>query len=338
MSRASTPDALDDIFAAMTQSSPAAPAKRTHSAMADENSDHEDDAPVTTAAPSTNVNQNIVAAANTYADRKRIRADQKAKVAAFLNEPPSLREAKLLVNLFVVENLVNNIVVATPAYEPSDALIKNIYSLGAAIFLSSKISTYKGATPTNILLNILKQRRFDLPAGIENNAADWEKVIKAVQDALTQLRAKFKKAIEASLKTDKKNAKGAYAPGPQQQNIFQLTHTFVGGANCTVNVLLCAQVALMRKVYLTNLGPKFWDGLDEKLASIRTKADGDSHKISRAFRHILKTDRQTHGENNYELDDGVDAFQQQVDDVIAAGVTDGTSTQAQDQPEQAGDA
>ncbi|KAJ7256314.1 hypothetical protein C8J57DRAFT_1650756 [Mycena rebaudengoi] len=46
----------------------------------------------------------------------------------------------------------------------------------------------------------------------------------------------------------------------------------------------------------------------------------------------------THGENNYELDDGVDAFQQQVDDVIAAGVTDGTSTQAQDQPEQAGTA
>jgi hypothetical protein len=36
-----------------------------------------------------------------------------------------------------------------------------------------------------------------------------------------------------------------------------------------------------RKVYLTNSGPKFWDGLDEKLASIRTKADGDSHKISR---------------------------------------------------------
>lgn len=145
MSRASTPDALDDIFAAMTQSSPVAPAKRTHSAMADENSDHEDDAPVTTAVPSTNVNQNIVAAANTYADRKRIRADQKAEVAAFLNvsilsslrvrdsflfqEPPSLREAKLLVNLFVVENLVNNIVVATPPYEPSDALIVSYSSL-----------------------------------------------------------------------------------------------------------------------------------------------------------------------------------------------------------------
>ncbi|KAJ7280029.1 hypothetical protein C8J57DRAFT_1464465 [Mycena rebaudengoi] len=127
------------------------------------------------------------------------------------------------------------------------------------------------------------------------------------------------------------------SPGPQQQNIFQLTHTFVDGTNCTVNVLLCARVALMCKVYLTNLGPKFWDGLDEKLASICTKADGDSHKISRVFHHILKTDRQTHGENNYELDDGVDAFQQQVDDVIAAGVTDGTSTQAQDQPEQAGD-
>ncbi|KAJ7280030.1 hypothetical protein C8J57DRAFT_1464466 [Mycena rebaudengoi] len=129
MSRASTPDALDDIFAAMTQSSPVTPAKRTYSAMADKNSDHEDDAPVTTAVPSTNVNQNIVAAANTYADRKRIRTDQKAEVAAFLNEPPSLHEAKLLVNLFVVENLVNNIVVATPAYEPSDALIVSYSSL-----------------------------------------------------------------------------------------------------------------------------------------------------------------------------------------------------------------
>jgi hypothetical protein len=44
-------------------------------------------------------------------------------------EPPSLREAKLLVNLFVVENLVNNIVVATPPYEPSDVLIVSYSSL-----------------------------------------------------------------------------------------------------------------------------------------------------------------------------------------------------------------
>jgi hypothetical protein len=32
---------------------------------------------------------------------------------------------------------------------------------------------------------ILKKHRFDLPVGIEHNAANWGKVIKAVQDAFS---------------------------------------------------------------------------------------------------------------------------------------------------------
>lgn len=43
--------------------------------------------------------------------------------------------------------------------------------------------------------SILRKHRFDLPIGIENNPADFAKVIAAVQEAFTQLRAKFKKAV-----------------------------------------------------------------------------------------------------------------------------------------------
>jgi hypothetical protein len=42
---------------------------------------------------------------------------------------------------------------------------------------------------------ILKQYRFDMPAGLENIPADWEKVVEAVQDALTQRRSKIKKSV-----------------------------------------------------------------------------------------------------------------------------------------------
>jgi hypothetical protein len=42
---------------------------------------------------------------------------------------------------------------------------------------------------------IVKARRFDLPPGIETNATDFGKVIAVVQEAFTQLRAKFKKSV-----------------------------------------------------------------------------------------------------------------------------------------------
>jgi hypothetical protein len=42
---------------------------------------------------------------------------------------------------------------------------------------------------------IVKARRFNLPPGIETNAADFGKVIAVVQEAFTQLCAKLKKLV-----------------------------------------------------------------------------------------------------------------------------------------------
>jgi hypothetical protein len=81
-----------------------------------------------------------------------------------------VRDAKILINILQVGNQVNAIVVATPEYQVSASLEvrlhvlisynkyllkinqKTLHNFAAAILLSSKISAYKGAVPTNTLL------------------------------------------------------------------------------------------------------------------------------------------------------------------------------------------
>ncbi|KAJ7730521.1 hypothetical protein B0H16DRAFT_1469494 [Mycena metata] len=213
-------------------------------------------------------------------------------------DSPAIRHAKLMTNLFVLLNQVQAIVTAQPPFEVSANLEKNLLNYGVAVLLSSHIAAYKGAIPTNTLLDILKKHRFDLPAGIESNPADFAKVIAAVQEVLTQLRAKFKKALAASLRATKNDKK--IAPGPEHQNIFKLTQIFVDGTQCKVTIELCARVALMPRC--------------------RAEAQGNAKKITKAFRYVLTQDQKDHGINDYEISDaGVDSFQQEVDDLIAAG-------------------
>lgn len=45
------------------------------------------------------------------------------------------------------------------------------------------------------LQDILRRFRFDLPAGIEHDYANWEKVTTAVSYSLTQTRARLKKLV-----------------------------------------------------------------------------------------------------------------------------------------------
>ncbi|KAJ6614902.1 hypothetical protein B0H10DRAFT_1950308 [Mycena sp. CBHHK59/15] len=332
-SRATTPevddnDPLSDVYGAMAQSSPISPPhssrldKRPHSAVDDENSDNEG-SPMQTA---STCDQNVVVAATRYAEWKRLKRDQTAALDAFLQDPASLREAKLLVHLMVIENQIEKIVTATAPYRVSADLEKNIQNYAAAVLLSSKILTYKGTVTTNILLEILKKHRFDLPAGIEHNLADFSKVIAAAQEVLTQKRSKFKKLIKYSLKPhDSKSVENP--PAADHLNIFQLAQAFIDGTQCSVNVPLCARVALMRKVYLKESGQKFWDKVDTNLANIRKHANGDSKKIAKAFRHILSVDQDAHGSKDYQLDDEkVDGFQQEVDDVINANLVDAATS------------
>ncbi|KAJ7508195.1 hypothetical protein B0H11DRAFT_2308408 [Mycena galericulata] len=334
-SRASTPpfDDDDDDFRgmrdAMAQSSPIAPPasgapKRSHASMVggdDTNSDNEHRAG--TAPAFALANQNIVIASRRYGEKKRLRTEQINELDIFLNDPASLREAKLLANIFAVGNHLEKLVGSKAAYEVSADLTTNIKKYAPAVLLSSKINVYEGDTITDVLLN----RRFDIPPGLENVPADWAKVIAVVQDALTQKRAKVKKMIDWSLKANKSDK--TRAPKDQHQNIFQLTTAIVKGTQCSVNVTRCARIALMRKVHLKHPGVDFWNKLDDRLARIRKEAEGDAKKITKAFRALLTEDQSTHGVKDYELDEKVDEFQQQVDELIDVGAIDAaTSAQA----------
>ncbi|KAJ7816167.1 hypothetical protein B0H14DRAFT_2602876 [Mycena olivaceomarginata] len=204
-----------------------------------------------------------------------------------------------------------------------------------AVLLSSKISVYKGDGATTVLIafqNVLKQRRFDLniPSGIENVPADWAKLVAAAQNALTQKRSTIKKSLDASVKTHKDDKD--HAPDTAHQNIFRLTQAIVKGTQCTVNVTLCARVALMvviAQVYLKVPGADFWDKLDKRLAKIRREADGDAKKIIKAFRKLLDEDQEKHGKTEDPIDEtAVDEFQQGVDDLIdIAAINTATSVQ-----------
>ncbi|KAJ7504450.1 hypothetical protein B0H11DRAFT_2187375 [Mycena galericulata] len=236
-----------------------------------------------------------------------------------MKDPPALREAKAYAQNLHVENLINKIVVATPPWQVSDDLNKNIYSYAAAILLSVKLSAYKGSIPKNILFAILKKHRFDLPSGIEHNPANRSKVTKAVQEAFTQLRSKFKKSISGSIKSGP-TAK-ELLPKKERKNVFELTQIMVQNTQCEVNVHLCARVGFM--TFIKDPSSTYWTTVDKELAKIRKKAKGDTARsggelfqdIPAAFPH----DREEHGIDNYEIEDTVDPFQQEVDELIEGG-------------------
>ncbi|KAJ7705481.1 hypothetical protein B0H17DRAFT_1193154 [Mycena rosella] len=309
-SRASTPIDSDDefrgILEAMDKLSPVRPAhKRTHATMAGDGntSDNNNNEVSDTAAPLVIPNQNLVAAARHYTDKKRLRGEQLTEI----DDPPSLREVKIMANLFALGNQLEKMVTSKAGYEVSSDLETNIYKYAPAVLLSSKVTVYKGESATAILLNILKKYRFDIPPGLENIPAAWAKVIAVVREALTQKRSNIKKAIRASV----------IGNDLGHQNIFDLTQAIVKGTQCTVNVVLCARIALMRAVYLKHPGPKYWDKLDARLATIRKEGGGDAGRITKAFKHILTIDQDKHGAKDYELDEKtVDDFQQKVDDLI----------------------
>ncbi|KAJ7703475.1 hypothetical protein B0H14DRAFT_3647363 [Mycena olivaceomarginata] len=269
-------------------------------------------------------NPNVVAALRHYGTKKRLRPEQLIELENTLKDPAPLREAKAMANTFALTNLLEEIVASKPAFELSADLETNISKYAPAILLSEKLNTYKGEGPKTMLLEVIKRFRFGIPDGLEQVPADWAKVVSYCEYALTQRRSKTKKTIKASLgpTTDPKTKVVTYAPNSQHQNIFDLTTAVVKGTSCSVSVAL---YLVQRKVYLKYPNANFWDQLDVKLEEIRTTADGDPHKVIRAFRHALERDQEKHGEKTYkdtDIQERVDDFQQKVDDIISIGAMD----------------
>ncbi|KAJ7452828.1 hypothetical protein FB451DRAFT_1050642 [Mycena latifolia] len=234
--------------------------------LGDDDDTSDKDQPAAPAPPLALGHQNIVMAAKRYTVKKRLHPEQATEVDVFLSEPPSLREAKVFTNLLALGNQMSKIIAATPVFEVSPDLKKNINNYAPAVLLSSKTNIYKGELLSPRRAAIIKKHRFGIPANTENIPADWAKVVAVVEDALTQKRSKIKKAVH-------------FAPPPKRQNIFELAQAIIKGSQCSVNVILCARIALMRKVYIKHPGVKFWDKLDDRLVTIRKESSGDANKL-----------------------------------------------------------
>ncbi|KAF8952144.1 hypothetical protein BDZ97DRAFT_1880774 [Flammula alnicola] len=204
---------------------------------------------------------NVTAATLRYATYKKLRTEQRDELEAFLRDTALGRQAKLFVCVLSVENKIDAFRSAAPPYQVSDELKTNVNNYAVAVLLSVNISAYKGDIPRNHILNILKRYRFDLPAGIEHDYSNWEKITASVSYSLTQTRARVR-------------------------NLYRAIHQECNG------------------------GEKYWNLIDQR---------SRSNPAKRAFRDILKTDRETYSAGeDYEIGDVVaDDWQQRVDDVVA---------------------
>jgi hypothetical protein len=161
-SRAGTPlddDSLSDVFGAMAQSSPIAPPrgeKRLHSTLDGDGDSDDNILDNGSGAPQipVTVNENISAAATRYMERKRLKPDQKAEVNAFLHvsrfphlifltdilfqDPASIREVKLLVNLMVVQSQIDKIITTTAPWQPSEDLLVGLHLNRIQLLISTR--------------------------------------------------------------------------------------------------------------------------------------------------------------------------------------------------------
>lgn len=233
---------------------------------------------------------------------------------------PLERDALLYMEVVANNGKLDHIIAAQPAYKVSDHLKKSIdtYSLGT--LLSTKLSQYKGNETVTITENLLKKYcAAELPPNPDRSPADWALVHAAVQYAQTQIRAKWKKAIIASVK---------YPTDAKCTDIYDLALGLAGKTQVTPE--FCARVAIMRQVYSETSDKNFWVKVDARLKFLRDQAkelgggtaEARQRKLDRAMRGILTADRQRYGSKSSEKieESAVEEFQQEINDALPAEV------------------
>ncbi|KAJ7116087.1 hypothetical protein C8R44DRAFT_880459 [Mycena epipterygia] len=293
-------------------------------AISDEEEDDNDgdgELPILSSIPSPSSGStsdgNILALARQVATHKRLKPSQLTELEVFAADSAAARQVKLYGMCLSLEGKLAQIVTAAPEFAVTVSLDKNMRQLAFCIMSSVKVSSYKGSVTTAHLMNILKTKRYDLPAGIEFIPSDCARVKAWAEYHLTQCRATLKKFLKASMPPK-------LLP-KEHWNIFVLGQRFVKDTQTVLTVELCARIALMRQRFILYPGEDFYDKLDERLVWIRKQAHNDPKKIAKAFKVALNEDRANHGNlADYKLpeDAVVDSWQLSVDkSILVDGAT-----------------
>ncbi|KAJ6613711.1 hypothetical protein B0H10DRAFT_1951340 [Mycena sp. CBHHK59/15] len=252
--------------------------------------------------------------------------EQQTQVDTFLSDVQTVGDAKIFISILCLQNDLQKIVAAAPPYSvsaelkasfhPPDPLYNEYSKLRYGCTPVPKVGMYKGNMPVQHVLDILKKHRFDMPPGFENNPADLNKVIGAIQDAFTQARSHLKKLLFASVRVmwDRVTIN---LPATDHQNLFALAQAFVEGTNYRISNPLCGRIALMRKIFLVKSNTSFWDELDSALAVMQVASKGSDTAIALMFDGLIKVDKVLHGAVDI-IYQPTDDLQQEVDDLIDA--------------------
>jgi hypothetical protein len=94
----------------------------------------------------------------------------------------------------------------------------------------------------------LKKHRFDMPPGVENDAAKWKKVVTFAQSSFTERRSAWKKIVRmlclCRLWTDHMSWQLKRSID-EQLSIYDVAALLIKKSGCKVMAPLCAHVALM---------------------------------------------------------------------------------------------
>ncbi|KAJ7293999.1 hypothetical protein C8J57DRAFT_42503 [Mycena rebaudengoi] len=262
------------------------------------------------------VNPNVSSAVMTFAAQQKLRPEQLTQVQKFLTDVQTVQNAKLFITNLAMRNELVRIITSQPKYAATAELKVNIKAFAIAVLLSPNIGNYKGTGPVDIVLNILKKKRFDLPVGIEDIPAEWGKIITLVQDTITQVRSDLKKDLLKSVRVVRNKVVCDLKP-QDHQNLYSLAQTIVSGTNVRISKALCGRIALMRKVYLKIDDAGYWDALDAALAAGRTATGGSAVATETMFEGLIKADKALHGNFDIVFQDA-DENQQEVADLIEA--------------------
>ncbi|KAI0761218.1 hypothetical protein BC629DRAFT_1597361 [Irpex lacteus] len=244
------------------------------------------------------INMNNIEAARRIGRKKRLDESNMRRLEEFTKKPNNIQTLSVFGELLALNTNISQILVTQASWKPSRNLEKNMKVAAATLLLSPNIASYKGNEVAVELVEYLRTHwGTELPPNLDNNYANYQAVLTEAREALTQCRAMIKKELRSSL---------VPTVPTQKWNIFTLTKKVTKMTNVEPSIKLCARLALMRTVYVTEghnaLGEKYWDIVDNALDEIRVLAKGDKAHENRLLVNVLNVDRATYGvRSSYEI-------------------------------------
>ncbi|KAF8799653.1 hypothetical protein BYT27DRAFT_7263741 [Phlegmacium glaucopus] len=232
---------------------------------------------------------NIMTFARQYSMQRRLKQAQLQEVMDFIQHPLDERFVMLYVAIIQSRDQQEQRARELAAWVPSSTT----ETYARYVLFSPKIKAYKSNVAESCVWTIICNLRWDIPEGVFSNPAATAKLDERIRYHLTQHRSSIKKKVANSV---------AGADKSDRQHIFALAQAVVANTSVSISIQLCAQLALLRAVYIENKGKEFFAKVDARLVKLRIKYGAEPAKLARFFRKLLLDDIAAYGHNDLDIE------------------------------------